>query len=77
MSANPARILKLNKGLIQPNYDADFTIVDRDGEWTVNPENFLSKGKSTVFEGAVLKGSVKAVILHGEIVFQKSVSSLS
>lgn len=77
MSANPARILKLNKGLIQPNYDADFTILDRDNEWVINPENFFSKGKSTVFEGATVNGSVKAVILHGEIVFQKTVSSLS
>lgn len=76
MSGNPARLLHLNKGVIQPNYDADFTILDRDAEWTINPKNFYSKGKYTPFDGYTYFGSVKAVILNGEIVFQKSVSSL-
>ena len=71
MSANPARILKLNKGLLKTGFDADLTLVNPDEEWKVEPQHFCSKGKATPFEGRVLSGTVKAVFISGKKVFEK------
>ncbi len=71
MSANPARILKLNKGLLKTGFDADLTLVNLDEEWKVEPKNFFSKGKATPFEGEILSGTVKAVFISGKKVFEK------
>lgn len=71
MSANPARILGLNKGLLQAGYDADLTLVDPDEKWTVNSELFYSKGKATPFEGKTLTGSVKGLFIDGRLVLER------
>lgn len=71
MSANPARILGLQKGILKNGYDADLTIFDPDEEWVVKPEEFYSKGKFTPIEGAKLTGRVKAVFINGRLVFEK------
>lgn len=65
MSANPARILKLNKGLLKSGYDADLTIVNPDESWQVNTKFFCSKGKATPFENEIFTGKVKAVFING------------
>ena len=69
MSANPARILKLNKGLLKSGYDADITIADPDEEWKIDSQEFFSKGKATPFDGKIFTGKVKAVFLNGTKVF--------
>ena len=56
MSAAPARLLGLQKGLLRSGYDADLTIVDPDEEWIVDSTKFYSKGKATPFEGRSLTG---------------------
>lgn len=71
MSANPARILGLNKGKIKSGYDADLVLVDPDEKWTVRAADFYSKGKATPFEGFELTGKVKGLILDGRIVFER------
>lgn len=70
MSANPARILRLNKGLLATGYDADITIVDPEEEWTVDTRLFCSKGKATPFEGRRLTGKVKALFIAGRKVYE-------
>ena len=70
MSANPARILKLNKGLLKPGFDADITVVDPEESWIVEPKLFCSKGKATPFEGRSLTGRVKTVFIAGNKVFE-------
>lgn len=69
MSANPARILGLNKGLLKDGYDADITLVDPDERWTVDSSLFFSKGKATPFNGRTLTGTVKAVFVAGKQIF--------
>ena len=71
MSANPARILGLNKGLLKTGYDADIVIVDPDENWVVKAENFYSKGRATPFEGQTLTGVVKSLIINGKVVLEK------
>lgn len=71
MSANPARILGLNKGLLQPGYDADLTVLDPDEEWVVDTSAFYSKGKASPFNGIQLTGRIKAVFIDGRRVFER------
>ena len=70
MSANPARILGLTKGLLKAGYDADLTILDPDEEWVVEPSMFYSKGKATPFAGDTLTGKVHVVFMSGRKVFE-------
>ena len=70
MSAAPARILGLQGGKIEVGGVADFTIADLDEKWTVNPANFLSKGKNNPFGGYELYGVVKYTIVDGEVKYQ-------
>ncbi len=70
MTANPARILHLDKGRIAVGSDADITIFDPNEEWTVDTAQFASKGRNTPFNGAHLKGKVKYTIVSGKIIYQ-------
>ncbi len=67
MSANPARILGLDKGVIEVGKPADITIFDSGMEWVVDTEEFKSKGKNTPFAGMRLTGKVAATIVDGEV----------
>ena len=70
MSAAPARLLGLQKGLLRSGYDADLTIVDPDEEWVVDSSKFYSKGKATPFEGRTVTGKVKVLFIDGRLVFE-------
>ena len=69
MSANPARILGIKKGNLGVSMPADIAIADIDNEYTVNPEEFYSKGKNTPYAGAKLYGKIKYTILGGKTVY--------
>ena len=70
MSAAPARLLGLHKGLLKAGYDADLTMLDPDEEWVVDSSKFYSKGKATPFEGRTLTGKVKFLFIDGRLVFE-------
>ena len=71
MTINPAFILRIPKGRLSLGGGADFTIFDPDEEWTVDPEQFASKGRNTPFAGRTLKGRVKYTIVDGKIIYQE------
>ena len=73
MSINPRKIFGLEYG-ISVGKKADFTIVDRNKEWIVNPDGFVSKGKSTPFEGMKLTGDILFTICDGKIVYNKLIN---
>jgi len=56
MTCNPARVLNIDKGTLKIGSDADLVVLDRNKEFTVEPERFISKGKNTPFKNWVLKG---------------------
>lgn len=70
MTVEPARILGLNMGRLAVGADADIMIFDPDEEWTVDPEQFASKGRNTPFGGHKLKGKVKYTIVGGTVIYQ-------
>ena len=69
MSYHPARILGLDKGVIEEGAPADLVIFDPGREWTVDPADFRSKGKNSPFTGRTLSGKVIATIADGEIAY--------
>ena len=71
MSYNPAKILHLeDKGSLQPGKTADVVIIDPKEEYTIDVNDFVSKGKNTPFNGRKVKGKVKMTIFSGTIVFE-------
>lgn len=71
MSKNPANILSLPGGELKEGAPADLTLVNLDEEWTVNPEEFVSKGKNTPFAGRKVFGRVKKTIVNGTVKFEE------
>jgi len=73
MSANPASILGLKRGLLRSGYDADLVLVDPDASFTVDPESadWHSRGKNTPLAGRTLTGVVLATFKRGRVVFTR------
>ncbi len=69
MSYNPARILPIDKGDIQPGKIADVVIFDPNDFYEIDVNDFFSKGKNTPFQGRKVAGRVKATICDGRIVY--------
>lgn len=69
MSANPARLLGLKKGLLNAGYEADLALVAPLEEWSVDSSKFFSKGKATPFDGMKLCGKVHSLFLSGRKFF--------
>ncbi|MCD6466513.1 MAG: dihydroorotase family protein [Methanomicrobia archaeon] len=67
ISENPAKIVSNKKGF-GIGKDADFTVIE-EKEWIVDSKKFYSKSKFSPFDGMKLKGTIKTVILRGEIVY--------
>ena len=55
---------------------ADLTVLDLSREWTINPDEFLSMGRSTPFAGARIYGGCELTLVGGETVWQRSTASL-
>lgn len=70
MSYNPARrIGETERGDLSVGKLADIVVFDPKAEYTVNPEQFASKGRNTPYAGKVVKGEVTATIFEGRIVY--------
>ena len=52
--------------------DNDFTLWDLSKEFTVDPAEFISKGKATPFEGWKLKGECLLTVCDGKVVYKKA-----
>jgi len=70
MSYQPASILGLDGGEIAVGKAADFTVVNLDEKWVVDPAKFVSKGKNTPFGGYELSGVVQYTVVDGVIKYQ-------
>jgi dihydroorotase len=67
LTANPARILGLPMGRLEPGARADITVFDPAAEVTVRAAEFESKARNTPFEGRRLKGRAAHVIVNGRL----------
>jgi dihydroorotase len=69
MSYNPARLIPVDRGDIQPGKAADIVIFDPNETWQIDSSRFASKGRNTPFHGRTVTGRVKYTICDGRIVF--------
>jgi dihydroorotase len=70
MSTTPARVFGLTGGTLRRESVADVTIFDPAAEWTVDPDQFLSKGRNSPYRGKRLTGRATCTIVGGRIVFR-------
>ncbi len=71
MSANPADIIKIDKGTLGEGKAADIVIFDIEHEYEVDPEKFASKNHNCPYGGMKLRGRVDMTILGGKIVYDR------
>ena len=69
-SYNPAKLLHIDKGVIEPGKIADITIFDENEKYVYTEEMIVSKAKNSPFIGKELKGKVKYTIVGGRIVYE-------
>ncbi len=70
MSYNPAKILRLDAGVIAEGKDADLVIFDPNAAYTIGKQTFVSKSKNTPFHGRPVKGRVAFTVIGGEVVYE-------
>ena len=58
-------------GEIEIGAPADFTVFDLDEKYTINPDNFVSMGRSTPFEGFEVYGRCLMTVCGGKIAWKK------
>lgn len=70
MVTNPRKICGLPENRLEPGYEANLILVDRNETWTVNPEKFRSKARNSCFKGMNLTGRVKYTIRGDRVLYQ-------
>lgn len=70
MSTVPAKILGLTPVLIQEGAPADLFVFDPEETWLVEPQQFRSKGRNTVFAGDTLTGKVHLTLCGGKVTYE-------
>ena len=68
MSINPRKRFGIGGGT-DIGQSADFTVVDLNAEYVINPDEFYSMGKATPFEGYKVKGKIMHTYVGGKEIF--------
>lgn len=68
MSINPRKRFGIGGGTDE-GQSADFTVVNLDEEYEINPEDFYSMGRATPFEGFRVKGRIVHTYIGGKELF--------
>ncbi|WP_251549089.1 dihydroorotase [Neobacillus muris] len=71
MTIKPSKAFGLPFGTVEVGSPADLVLIDLEEERTINPDEFLSKGKNTPFAGWNCKGWPVITIAEGNIVWEK------
>lgn len=66
----PRKIFNLGGGL-KEGEAADIAVFDLEKEFTVDPDTFLSKGRSTPFEGWQLQGECCLTLVDGRVAYER------
>lgn len=67
LSANPAKILKLNAGRIEAGCEADLIFIDADAPWQVDSEKMAAMAGNTPFDKLPVQGRVLKTMKGGQI----------
>lgn len=69
-SYNPAKILGIDKGVLEEGKTADIAIFNPDEEYVYTKDMIVSKSKNSPFIDKKLKGKVKYTIVNGKVVYK-------
>jgi dihydroorotase len=72
LTVNPARVLGIDRGTLAPGAVADVTVIDPDGEWTIDPSKFRSKSRNCPFAGWKVRGRANLVLVGGVVKFDRA-----
>lgn len=67
MTVNPAKVLGIDRGTLQPGRPADVTVIDPKAKWTIDKTESKSKSRNTPFHGWKVTGRAVATIVGGEV----------
>lgn len=70
LSYNPAKVLGIDRGVLEEGKAADLVIVNTTEEYAIDVNTFLSKGKNTPYHGRKVYGKVIATVADGEVVYK-------
>ena len=70
VTAEPARVLGLDRGHLGPGADADVCVFDAEAHWRVEPSALRSQGKNTPFLGLEVPGKVRYTLFGGHVVHE-------
>lgn len=70
MSVKPREIFNLDGGKIAEGEVADLALLDLEKKWVVNPDEFVTMGRATPFEGWEVQGENILTICKGEIAYE-------
>jgi dihydroorotase len=70
ITSEPARILGVASGRIEPGAPGDLVLFDPQAHWRVSPGELRSQGKNSPFLGVELAGRVRATIVAGNVVYE-------
>jgi len=70
VTQNPANILGVATGSLEEGRPADFSIINPESDWTLNPNEMLSEGKNTPFKGWEFIGKVEETFFQGRPVYR-------
>lgn len=76
MSLNPAKVLGIDKGTLKEGSMADVVVAELDTEYTIDKNQFYSKGKNTPFHGKHVYGRIDVTITDGKIVYERTEESM-
>ena len=68
MSTAPRRIFRIG-GALEPGMPADIAVLDLKNEFTIDSNTFLSKGRSTPFDGWRVRGRVLMTLKDGKAIY--------
>lgn len=70
---NPRKRFGMSARSIEEELASDeprFAVWDLDAEYKVEPEKFMTKGRSTPFDGWIVKGKCMMTVVDGKVVYR-------
>ncbi len=74
MATAPAKRFGTGDGIIRDGGAADLCVYDLDKEYTVDPETFKSKGRSTPFKGMKVQGKCVMTVKKGKVIWTENLT---
>ena len=71
MSDNPRRLFGLHSAVLEEGQTAELAVFDTANRYFVNPDEFLSKGHATPFDGWAVRGRCALTMHDGRIVYAR------